>query len=73
MSSRSAELHAWQSPVNERWISAAISIEHAHATLERQGRRATNTKPGPMAQASMTVTHHATHQSPMSRLITLWS
>src|SRR5512133_2057121 len=29
MSWRSAELHAWRSPVNERWISAAISIEHA--------------------------------------------
>ena len=26
MSSRSAELHAWRFPVNERWISAAISV-----------------------------------------------
>jgi hypothetical protein len=29
MSSHSAELHAWRFPVNERWISAATSIEHA--------------------------------------------
>jgi hypothetical protein len=29
MSSHSAELHAWRFLVDERWISAAISIEHA--------------------------------------------
>jgi len=33
MSSRSAELHAWRFPVNERWISAAISIEHARSQV----------------------------------------
>jgi hypothetical protein len=29
MSSHSAELYAWRFVVDERWISAAISIEHA--------------------------------------------
>ena len=30
MSSHSAELHAWRLLVDERWVSVAISIEHAH-------------------------------------------
>jgi hypothetical protein len=52
MSSRSAELHAWRFPVNERWISAQ-SASNTHATLERQGRRADSSE-GSMAQLNPT-------------------
>ena len=39
MSSRSAELHAWRLLVDERWIPAAISIEHARHTRTPAGAR----------------------------------
>jgi hypothetical protein len=37
MSSRSAQLHAWRFPINERWICAATSIEPRTPRLGRDG------------------------------------